>query len=200
MATSKKKAAAKKTPAKQTTAKQTPAKQTPAKKTPAKKTAAKQTPALEPGSAAPSFELPGDDGETYSKAALAGQRFVLYFYPRDNTPGCTTEAQEFSALREDFEELGVTVLGVSTDTLASHAKFRAKHDLSIVLLSDTEREVASAYGAWGEKMMYGKPVVGMIRSTFVVGPDGKLEAVYKVRKAAGHAQQVLEDLRARLDE
>jgi peroxiredoxin Q/BCP len=203
-----KKAAAKKPPAakkaavKKATAAKKPAaakKATAAKKKPAaaKKTAAAGKLAI--GNDAPSFDLLADDGKRYSKASLAGQRFVLYFYPRDNTSGCTTEAKEFSELIGNFDELGVPVIGVSTDSVESHAKFRSKQGLSVVLLSDAEREVSEAYGAWGQKLMYGKPVVGMIRSTFVVGPDGKLEAIYTVRKAAGHAQTVLADVQARAE-
>ncbi|HVI02830.1 MAG TPA: peroxiredoxin, partial [Enhygromyxa sp.] len=124
----------------------------------------------------------------------------LYFYPRDNTSGCTIEAKEFTELLPNFEELGVVVLGVSTDSVESHAKFRAKQELGVVLLSDESYEAALAYGAWGEKSMYGKPVVGMVRSTFVVGPDGRVEKAYTVRKAAGHAQGVLEFVQSRVDE
>jgi peroxiredoxin Q/BCP len=205
-----KKAAAKKPAAKKAAAKKKPMaakkkpmaakkKPTAAKKKPAaaKKTAAAGKLAI--GDDAPSFDLLADDGKRYSKASLAGQRFVLYFYPRDNTSGCTTEAKEFSELIGNFDELGVPVIGVSTDSVESHAKFRSKQGLSVVLLSDAEREVSEAYGAWGQKLMYGKPVVGMIRSTFVVGPDGKLEAIYTVRKAAGHAQTVLADVQARVE-
>ena len=151
----------------------------------------------EQGDQAPAFDLEADDGKRYSLASMAGQRFVLYFYPKDDTPGCTKEACEFSAL-EGFRAMGVPVLGVSKDSLAAHAKFRAKYDLSIPLLSDPDHSVAAAYGAWGEKKLYGRTVVGSIRSTFVIGPDGKLERVYRpVRKAAGHAAVVLAELAAR---
>jgi peroxiredoxin Q/BCP len=154
---------------------------------------------MDVGSPAPSFDLQGDDGQRRSLSELAGQRFVLYFYPRDNTPGCTTEAKEFSDLAENFEELGVRVFGVSTDTLQSHVKFRDKHGLKVGLLADPDAVVARAYGAWGSKLMYGKPVVGMIRTTFVIGPDGKIERKYVVRQAGGHAAQVLEDIDAALE-
>lgn len=204
---------AKKATAKQATAKKA-AKKATAKKATAKQATAKQKPAaapkpekvkppvsevvLEVGNAAPAFDLPSDAGARESLARLAGRRFVLYFYPRDNTPGCTIEAKEFSELAPKFEALAVPVLGVSTDGLASHAKFRDKHDLHVGLLSDPEAEAARAYGAWGTKQMYGKPVVGMIRTTFVIGPDGRIEHKYVVRQAAGHAAQVLADLEARL--
>ncbi|KIG11850.1 Thiol peroxidase, Bcp-type [Enhygromyxa salina] len=151
------------------------------------------------GDAAPAFDLPADGGGRHSTSSLAGRRFVLYFYPRDNTPGCTTEAMEFTALASEFAQLGVVVIGVSTDSLESHAKFRAKHSLGVELLADTEYAASLAYGAWGSKLLYGKPVVGMIRTTFVVGPSGKIEAKYLVRKAAGHAAAVLADLRTQLD-
>jgi peroxiredoxin Q/BCP len=215
-AAAKKKTAAKKKPAakqpaakkKAAAKKKTAAKKKPAAKQPAakKKTAAttsKPPPSdveLQVGDEAPDFDLLADDGERYSKASLAGQRYVLYFYPRDNTPGCTIEAKEFTELLPNFEELGVVVLGVSTDSVESHAKFRSKQELGVVLLSDNEHAASTAYGAWGEKSMYGKPVVGMVRSTFVVGPDGRIEKNYVVRKAAGHAKEVLEYVQSRVDE
>src|SRR5690606_27000466 len=108
----------------------------------------------------------------------------LYFYPRDNTSGCTTEAKEFTELMPNFEELGIQVIGVSTDSVESHAKFREKQGIGVVLLADTEFETSIAYGVWGEKSMYGKPVIGMNRTTFVIGPDGLIERKYSVRKAA----------------
>jgi peroxiredoxin Q/BCP len=198
----KKASATKKPAAKKASATKKPA----AKKAPAlaggKPSTAKPEPstvALDVGSSAPAFDLESGDGQRRSLANMAGQRFVLYFYPRDNTPGCTTEAKEFSDLAANFEELGVQVFGVSTDNLQSHAKFRDKHGLTVNLLSDPDAEAARAYGAWGSKLMYGKPVVGMIRSTFVIGPDGRIERKYVVRQAAGHAAQVLADIQAELE-
>ena len=155
---------------------------------------------IEVGTVAPNFDLAADDGQRRALASMAGRRFVLYFYPRDNTPGCTTEAKEFSELAPNFEELGVQVFGVSTDSLPSHVKFRAKQGLKIALLSDPDAECSRAYGAWGSKQMYGKPVVGMIRTTFVVGPDAKVERKYVVRQAAGHAAKVLADIQTDLEQ
>ena len=149
---------------------------------------------MDVGDDAPDFDLEADDGQRYSLASMAGQRFVLYFYPKDDTPGCTKEACEFSTL-DGFKDKGIPVLGVSKDSLAAHAKFRAKYDLSIPLLSDPDKSVASAYGAWGEKKLYGKTVIGSIRSTFVIGADGKIEQLWRpVRKAEGHASVVLDAL------
>jgi peroxiredoxin Q/BCP len=143
------------------------------------------------GAAAPSFDLPADDGQRYSLAGLRGRRVVLYFYPRDNTPGCTAEACEFSALG-DLSARGVVVLGVSADSLESHADFRRKFSLTIPLLSDPDHDVATRYGAFGRKTLYGRTFDGMIRSTFVIDPEGRIEQVYApVRKAAGHAAEVL---------
>ena len=151
---------------------------------------------LSVGDQAPAFSLSADDGKTYANADLAGKRFVLYFYPRDNTPGCTKEACQFSEL-DGFRALDIPVLGVSPDSLKSHAKFRADHGLNIVLLSDPDNEVSAAFGAYGEKQNYGRTHMGIIRSTFVVGPDNRIERVYQpVRKADGHAAKVLEELRA----
>ena len=146
------------------------------------------------GDLAPAFDLPADDGKSYSRESLAGKRVVLYFYPKDNTPGCTAEACEFSANRA-FADKGVVVIGVSADSLASHANFRSKFNLSIPLLSDPDHDVATRFGAWGQKMLYGRTFMGMIRSTFVIGPDSRIERIYfPVRKAAGHADAVLADL------
>ena len=138
---------------------------------------------LKEGDLAPAFDLLADDGKRYSLESMSGKRFVLYFYPKDDTSGCTTEACEFTGL-EGFGMMDVPVLGVSPDSVESHAKFREKYALGVTLLSDTDRKAAIAYGAWGEKKNYGKTYAGIIRSTFVVGPDGKIEKCYTVRKAA----------------
>ncbi|MCB1956619.1 MAG: peroxiredoxin, partial [Rhodocyclaceae bacterium] len=127
------------------------------------------------------FSLPDADMEMFELGeALRDKHVVLYFYPRDNTPGCTTEAKEFTDLGGAFEALGVKVLGVSTDSLESNAKFRAEHSLGVILLSDKDYAASLAFGTWGEKSNYGKTGVGMIRSTFVIGPDGTIERVYTV--------------------
>ncbi|MGV8039658.1 MAG: peroxiredoxin [Thermoanaerobaculaceae bacterium] len=151
--------------------------------------------ALTVGAPAPAFSLPDQDGATVSLESLAGNWVVLYFYPKDDTPGCTTEACEFTATITDFSGLDAVVLGCSPDSPASHRKFIAKHGLKVRLLSDPERTVLSAYGAYGEKKMYGKPVVGVIRSTVVIDPAGKVAAHWPTVKAAGHAAAVAARLR-----
>ncbi len=150
---------------------------------------------LEPGARAPAFSLPNQDDETVSLADFAGERVVVYFYPADDTPGCTTEACQFNDHLAGFSNLSVRVLGVSPDDPASHRAFRAKYGLSFDLLSDKDRAVMERYGAYGEKTLYGKKVLGVIRSTVVIGPDGRVEhALYGVR-ANGHAERVLASLR-----
>ncbi|HPW56638.1 MAG: peroxiredoxin [Thermoanaerobaculaceae bacterium] len=151
--------------------------------------------ALTIGAPAPTFSLPDQDGVTVSLGSLAGNWVVLYFYPKDDTPGCTTEACEFTASITDFVDLDAVVLGCSPDTPASHRRFIAKHGLKLRLLSDPERTVLSAYGAYGEKKMYGKPVMGVIRSTVIVDPAGKVAAHWPTVKAAGHAAVVAAKLR-----
>ncbi len=152
------------------------------------------TTTLKPGDAAPAFSGTTDAGTEVSLADFAGKTLVLYFYPKDDTPGCTVEANEFTALAGEFAKKGAVVLGVSRDTVKSHCKFRDKYGLKVALLSDPELAVQKAYGAFGEKNMYGKKVEGTIRSTFVIGPDGKLTHVYGTVKSAGHAAKVLADL------
>lgn len=151
---------------------------------------------LEVGDTAPAFALPDADGTTVSLSDFAGQRVVVYFYPRANTPGCTTEACDF---RDAFEQLNgskVAVVGISPDKPAALAKFRDDHDLNFPLLSDPDKTVLHAYGAFGEKKNYGKVVQGVIRSTFVVEPDGTIGlAKYNV-KATGHVARILKDLEA----
>ncbi|WP_305045882.1 peroxiredoxin [Geoalkalibacter sp.] len=148
------------------------------------------------GQPAPPFTLSGSDGKTHSLADFRGRTLVIYFYPRDNTPGCTKEACGFRDLHGDFGKLGVTILGVSRDSLGSHDKFIAQFGLPFVLLSDPEGQMMTAYGAFGEKMMYGKKVTGVIRSTVIVGPDGQvLKHWPKVAKAEAHPQEVLDFLR-----
>lgn len=155
---------------------------------------------LQPGDPAPVFSLPDQDGKPVSLFDLAGQRVVVYFYPKDDTPGCTTEACQFNDNLTHFEAASVPVLGISPDGADSHQRFRAKHGLQFSLLSDPDHQVMEAYGAWGERTMYGRTTEGVIRSTFVVDLTADhatapviSEAWYQVR-ADGHATKVLETL------
>ena len=146
---------------------------------------------IEKGAKAPEFELTSDAGETVTLAELRGTPVVLYFYPRDDTPGCTTQAHGIRDAWEDFQEAGAVVLGVSPDDVASHATFKEKHGLPFPLLADTDHAVAEAYGVWGEKSTYGKTSMGIIRTTFVIGADGTVKRVFEKVKPAEHADQVL---------
>jgi peroxiredoxin Q/BCP len=147
---------------------------------------------LEAGQAAPGFSLQADDGTTVDLASLRGQTVALYFYPKDDTTGCTTQACEFRDRSDDYDAAGVRVIGVSPDPLKSHVKFRDKYHLPFTLLSDPEHEAAEAYGVWVEKSMYGRTYMGIERSTFVIGPDGVLRAALYRVKPKGHAASVLE--------
>jgi peroxiredoxin Q/BCP len=149
---------------------------------------------LDVGSAAPDFTLVNQDEAEVSLADFRGQWVVLYFYPRDDTPGCTTQACEFTEGIESFKGLNAEVLGCSPDTPEKHRKFIAKHDLKVQLLSDPEHGVMEAYEAWGEKNMYGKVTVGVIRSTVIIDPDGVVAHRWKRVKAKGHAVKVAEVL------
>jgi peroxiredoxin Q/BCP len=150
---------------------------------------------LKEGDKAPPFDLASDEGGKVSLRDYAGKALVLYFYPRDNTPGCTREAQAFTAARRAIEKAGGAVVGVSRDSLKSHQSFREKCKLDITLLSDPDLSVHKAYGAWGEKTMYGKKVEGVLRSTFIV-KDGKIARVFPNVKVDGHADAVLTALGA----
>ena len=149
---------------------------------------------VEEGAPAPDFELRSDEGETVTLSALRGKPVVLYFYPRDDTPGCTTEACEFSDAYDRFRDQGVEILGVSPDTEASHRKFKSKYELPFTLLADPEHRAAEAYGVWKEKRNYGKTYMGVERSTFVIDADGKVARAMRGIRPAGHAAQVLETL------
>ena len=149
---------------------------------------------LQPGDKAPDFDLPTDDGRV-SLAGLKGKPVVLYFYPKDDTPGCTNQAKGFSELIDDFGKAGATVVGVSKDSIAAHAKFRAKHDLKIVLASDKDSDVIERYGAWVEKSLYGRKYMGIDRSTWLIDGEGVLRGVWRKVKVAGHAEAVLKALR-----
>lgn len=144
------------------------------------------------GSKAPSFSLLSDAGHPVTLAQWKGSPLVLYFYPKDDTPGCTRQACAFRDRRDQLQQLGVQVLGVSTDALQSHEKFRDKYELNFPLLSDPDHRVAEAYGAWREKNMYGKKSFGIQRSTFLIDADGKIARVWKRVKVDGHDQQVLD--------
>jgi len=151
-------------------------------------------PRLEIGAKAPAFALPNQSGKTVSLKDFAGERFVIYFYPADDTPGCTKEACQFNDGLSAFRALAVKVIGVSPDGAEEHAAFRAKYGLTFDLLSDPEKKVMTKYGAYGEKMMYGKRVTGVIRSTFVIGPSGRVEHAWYSVRADGHAEKVLATL------
>jgi len=149
---------------------------------------------LAPGDPAPDFTLPDADGNQVSLSALRGQRVIIYFYPAAMTPGCTKESCDFRDSRSDLSDAGFTVLGISPDAPAKLARFRDKERLTFPLLSDPGRDVLRAYGAYGEKTMYGKTTVGVIRSTFVIGPDGKVEHAYYGVKATGHVARLRKEL------
>ena len=150
---------------------------------------------IEEGKKAPEFTLKTDDGGKVKLSELKGSPVVLYFYPKDDTPGCTREACAFRDGQSQFAEFGAKVLGVSPDDTASHAKFRDKFQLNFPLLCDTDHMVAEKYGAWREKNMYGKKSMGIQRSTFLIGPDGKVAKVWKRVQVEGHDQQVLAALK-----
>lgn len=146
---------------------------------------------LKQGDKAPSFELPSDAGSQVGLADFKGKTLVVYFYPKDSTPGCTREAIAFSEARRRFAAAGAAVVGVSKDSVASHCSFRDKYALGIPLLSDPDLTVHKAFGAWGEKSMYGKKVMGTIRSTFVIDGEGVVAKVFPSVKVDGHAEAVL---------
>ncbi|HEY3451949.1 MAG TPA: thioredoxin-dependent thiol peroxidase [Myxococcales bacterium] len=146
------------------------------------------------GKKAPKFKLVSDDETEVRLSDFAGKKVVLYFYPKDNTPGCTREACDFRDKLADFKKKGVAVLGVSRDSAASHQKFKTKFALPFPLLSDPEARMLEAYGAWGEKVMYGKKVTGVIRSTVLIDEEGKVAKVWPKVKVDGHADEVLSEV------
>lgn len=148
------------------------------------------------GSKAPDFSLDTDGGGKVRLSDLKGRTVVLYVYPKDDTSGCTVEALAFSALRKKFEAAGATVIGVSPDPVQSHDRFKAKHNLSIVLAADPDRKMLERYGVWVEKSMYGRKYMGAERATFLIDPQGKVARVWRKVKVAGHAEEVLEAARA----
>jgi peroxiredoxin Q/BCP len=149
---------------------------------------------IEEGKPAPDFELPTDSGETIKLSELRGKPVVLYFYPKDDTPGCTTQACGIRDAYGEFEKAGAVVLGVSPDSEKSHGKFKSKYELPFTLLADTEHSVAEQYGVWGEKSFAGKKYMGVNRSTFVIDADGNVKRVMLDVKPANHADDVLEAL------
>ena len=151
------------------------------------------------GQKAPDFTLPADDGSHVSLSKLRGKPVVLYFYPRDDTPGCTTEACSFRDRRNDLVKLGVTVLGVSTDSVESHEKFRDKFHLNFPLLADTEHHVAEQYGAWREKTRFGKTSMGIQRSTFLIDTKGVVAKTWPNVAVEGHDQQVMTAIEAMME-
>ncbi|MFN7387547.1 MAG: thioredoxin-dependent thiol peroxidase, partial [Lysobacteraceae bacterium] len=151
---------------------------------------------LDVGASIPAFSLKASDGRTVTSESLLGQRYVLYFYPKDDTPGCTREACAFRDKSKALGALGAKVLGISPDDTASHVKFRDKFSLNFPLLSDTDHGVAEKYGAWREKNMYGKKSMGIQRSTFLIDAQGKIAKIWKKVSVDGHDEQVLEALKA----
>jgi peroxiredoxin Q/BCP len=190
-------AAAAKPPAKAKTAAAKESHQ-PASK-PLKSNPSAQKPAAKPeltatgteGGKAPGFRLPRDGGDHVSLADYAGQKLVLFFYPRADTPGCTREAIDFTRLKGDFAESGTAVLGVSADTVKAQESFRNKHELAVPLISDEQHEMLEAYGAWGEKSMYGRSFMGIIRTTVLIGANGRIAKIWRNVRVDGHADEVL---------
>ena len=154
------------------------------------------TQALQTGDKAPDFTLPSDGSGEVSLKDYSGQTVVLYFYPKDDTPGCTKEAIAFSEHLDQFRKAGAVILGVSPDTAAKHDKFKAKHELSVTLLADEDTAVCEAYGVWKEKNMYGRKFMGVERSTFLIGPDGKIIESWRKVRVPGHVEAVLEAVKS----
>ena len=146
---------------------------------------------LTEGDRVPDVTLTGMDGETVSPADFKGHKLVLYFYPKDDTSGCTREAQDFTALAPEFEKAGAWILGVSKDDVASHAKFAKKYDLKVKLASDLDGSACEAFGVWGEKSLYGRRYMGIERATFLIDRDGTVARIWRKVKVAGHAEAVL---------
>jgi peroxiredoxin Q/BCP len=145
-----------------------------------------------PGAKAPPFRLPCNGGGTVTLADFAGRKLVLYFYPRADTSGCTVEAVDFSRLKTAFSRAGAEILGISADPVAALDRFKSKHKLSIALASDEAHKVLEAYGVWQQKMLYGRKFMGIVRATFLIGPDQRIARVWPKVTVAGHAQDVLD--------
>jgi len=151
---------------------------------------------LEVGTKAPEFSLPGNGDCTISLADYRGKNVVLYFYPKDDTPGCTTEAKDFTAMAQDFQNANAVILGASKDTPAKHDKFIAKHELSVDLISDEDGQMMESYGVWVEKNMYGRKYMGIERSTFLIDADGIIQNIWRKVRVKGHAEKVLDAVKA----
>lgn len=151
---------------------------------------------LTPGDDAPQFSLPADGGGEVRLTELRGKIVVLFFYPQDNTQTCTVEAIDFSKFNDAFREAGAVVIGISPDSLKKHANFRKKHGLTTPLAADESREAIKAYGVWGEKTMFGRKYMGVIRSTFLIDRDGKIARIWRKVRVPGHAEEVLEAAKA----
>ena len=152
--------------------------------------------ALKEGDKAPAFSLPGAGGATISLAGLKGKAVALYFYPKDDTSGCTQEAIDFNGLRKDFSAAGAEIVGVSPDPVKSHDKFRAKHGLDFAVASDESKAMLEAYGVWAEKSMYGRKYMGVERTTFLIDKSGKIARIWRKVKVPGHAKEVLAAVKA----
>lgn len=151
---------------------------------------------LQPGDQAPDFTLPTDGGGDLTLSSLKGRPVVVYFYPRDDTSGCTREAQDFTTLAPDFAATGATVVGISRDTVKSHDKFKAKYTLAVTLASDADTAVQQAYGVWVEKTLYGRTSLGTERSTFLIDREGRIRQIWRKVKVPGHAEAVLAAVKA----
>ncbi|MEZ5900442.1 MAG: thioredoxin-dependent thiol peroxidase [Hyphomicrobiaceae bacterium] len=151
---------------------------------------------LAEGGKAPDFKLPDDSGKTVQLSKFKGRPVVVYFYPKDDTSGCTAEAKDFSCLIDEFSKAGAEIIGISPDSAAKHAKFKTKHDLALRLAADEEKATCQAYGVWVEKSMYGRKYMGVERSTFLVDKAGKLARIWHKVKVPGHAEEVLEAVKA----
>lgn len=146
---------------------------------------------LKPGQKAPDFKLPTDTGETFQLSKHKGHPVVVYFYPKDDTSGCTAEARDFSAAEKDFSDLGVTLIGISPDSVASHQKFKDKHGFSVPLAADEDKKVIERYGVWVEKSMYGRKYMGVERATFLIDDKGKISEIWRKVRVTGHIKKVL---------
>lgn len=151
---------------------------------------------LKTGDLAPNFNMPTDGGASVDLSALKGKNVVLYFYPKDDTPGCTTEAIDFSTLIAEFDAANTVIIGVSKDTVAKHDKFKAKHELKVMLGSDEDGSVLEAYGVWVLKKLYGREYMGIERATFLINADGQIANIWRKVKVKGHAQAVLDAVHA----